>query len=340
MMPGRPSDERGIALIAALWALLLLSAIGSSVALVARERSWFAGSHGERAAARWAAEAALASAEARLSDWAAGLATLPQAGSFGAPALDSASAAQRRVWLVALNAMDSLLAARATDSLPNGARYGLEVRDATARLNLNAAAEPELRAFFRRWIRDERALSILVHSLLDWRDEDDLARAQGAEADYYRQLPTPYAIRNGPLLSVEELLLVRGMTPELLREIEPLVTMLPLTELRVNLNAAPVEVLAAVPGFSPELAERVAARRLRAGPVLSAAELASDPELGPLFDRGAGAQAINAIALYPEVVEIVGHGWGPGGGAAHRVQVLYTLHGGALRCLQRSSFGP
>lgn len=55
-----------------------------------------------------------------------------------------------------------------------------------------------------------------VDAILDWLDEDDEAREFGAEAEYYNQLPTPYSPANGPLQTVEELLLVRGVTPNLL----------------------------------------------------------------------------------------------------------------------------
>jgi len=53
-------------------------------------------------------------------------------------------------------------------------------------------------------------------AILDWIDEDSEVRTYGAEADHYSGLDPPYGPRNGPLLSVEELLLVRGVTPELL----------------------------------------------------------------------------------------------------------------------------
>ncbi len=53
-------------------------------------------------------------------------------------------------------------------------------------------------------------------AILDWIDEDDQPRESGAEIDYYSSLPIPYAPRNGPLESIDELLLVRGVTPDLL----------------------------------------------------------------------------------------------------------------------------
>jgi len=55
-----------------------------------------------------------------------------------------------------------------------------------------------------------------VDAILDWLDSDDESREFGAEAEYYNSLPTPYSPANGPLQTVEELLLVRGVTPNLL----------------------------------------------------------------------------------------------------------------------------
>lgn len=73
---------------------------------------------------------------------------------------------------------------------------------------------------------DNLALSLLLalpgmtedvaDAILDWLDDDDETRTYGAESDYYATLPTPYSAANGPLQSVEELLLVRGVTPTLL----------------------------------------------------------------------------------------------------------------------------
>ena len=56
----------------------------------------------------------------------------------------------------------------------------------------------------------------VADAILDWLDEDDEPRPFGAEAEYYTTLPTPYEPKNGPIDSIEELLLVRGVTPDLL----------------------------------------------------------------------------------------------------------------------------
>ncbi len=55
-----------------------------------------------------------------------------------------------------------------------------------------------------------------VDALLDYRDEDDESRGDAAEqSDYYDRLAHPYRIPNGPLASVEELLLVKGFTGDI-----------------------------------------------------------------------------------------------------------------------------
>jgi DNA uptake protein ComE-like DNA-binding protein len=56
----------------------------------------------------------------------------------------------------------------------------------------------------------------IADAILDWIDTDNDQRQLGAEQEYYSALSPPYAPRNGPLGSIEELLLVRDVTPALL----------------------------------------------------------------------------------------------------------------------------
>lgn len=85
---------------------------------------------------------------------------------------------------------------------PRTTRYG--VIDHSGRVNLNTADRTQLKS-----LRDLADWE--VDSLLDWRDEDSNALPGGAEAQYYQQLGYPYEIRNGPLQTMGELRLVRGM---------------------------------------------------------------------------------------------------------------------------------
>ncbi|WP_397571026.1 hypothetical protein [Schlesneria sp. T3-172] len=56
----------------------------------------------------------------------------------------------------------------------------------------------------------------IAEALLDWMDSDSMPRSAGAEGDYYSSLTPPYSARNGIPLSLEELLLVKGVTRSLL----------------------------------------------------------------------------------------------------------------------------
>jgi general secretion pathway protein K len=64
---------------------------------------------------------------------------------------------------------------------------------------------------------DSEPLAI-INSVKDWLDsgdDDATTGLSGAESDYYQGLDPPYASRNGPILDLDELLLVKGITPEL-----------------------------------------------------------------------------------------------------------------------------
>ena len=56
----------------------------------------------------------------------------------------------------------------------------------------------------------------VANAILDWISPSDTPRADGAKDDYYASLTPPYHCKNGPLDSLDELLLVRGVTPQLL----------------------------------------------------------------------------------------------------------------------------
>jgi type II secretory pathway component PulK len=99
-----------------------------------------------------------------------------------------------------------------------GVRHGLQ--NESARLNLNALllADTQEEGAARELLLMLPGMTPeTADAILDWIDEDeDQVRTYGAEAEYYSGLAPPYAPRNGPLVTVEELLLVRGVTPELL----------------------------------------------------------------------------------------------------------------------------
>lgn len=145
-------------------------------------------------------------------------------------------------------------------------RGGFTVRlsDETGKISLNGLTDASgiiLRNLLVRQGAAPEEADIVVDSILDWKDGDDLHRLHGAEAGYYRSLARPYGARNADFETLEELILVRGVTPEMLygtggrRGLIHLLTVHDKSG-RISLQTAPREVLGALPGMDAETLER------------------------------------------------------------------------------------
>ena len=97
-------------------------------------------------------------------------------------------------------------------------RFG--ITDESAKLNLNTADERQLLVLVRAAAayNDEIAPEEIVRAILDWADKNHTPRGEtgDTEGDYYRRLPKPYRVKNGDFDTVEELLLVKGVTGRIL----------------------------------------------------------------------------------------------------------------------------
>ena len=149
------------------------------------------------------------------------------------------------------------------------AQFGLN--DEERRINLNTAPTDVLVRFLEAagGLGDDALAA--AEAIEDWRDEDDDPRTSGAEGSYYRTLGDAYDCKNGPFENVEELLLVKGISPAVYRNVEPYVTVY--GSGRLNLNTAPEAVLRSLGLSTAGLAGFLA---FRAG---------EDSELGTLDDR-------------------------------------------------------
>jgi type II secretory pathway component PulK len=157
----------------------------------------------------------------------------------------------------------------------------------------------------------------IVNCILDWIDVDDQPHVEGAETEYYQTLTPPYAAKNGPLDDISELLLIKGMTPQIYygisatnyqpsyysqqrnrfgQQAAPMPTAVvgmtdlftPLSDGKININTAPAEVLQLLPGVDPIIAEAIINGRAgqadvtapgMVGPYRSVGDLQRLPEL-------------------------------------------------------------
>ncbi|HUP29691.1 MAG TPA: hypothetical protein VM122_05920 [Usitatibacter sp.] len=147
----------------------------------------------------------------------------------------------------------------------DGVAVRVEIRDESAKIDINTAAEPLLRGLLTSsGLKDDEA-SRLLDAILDWRDPDSLKRANGAEEADYRAAGLTYKPANSSFQAIEELQLVLGMRPEIYRRLAPAITVFS-RQTGVNPQVASREVLLAIPGLNAEIvdkyiAEREAARR-------------------------------------------------------------------------------
>ena len=148
----------------------------------------------------------------------------------------------------------------------NEATMRTSISDEYGKINLNALLvyennelvrnEPLINALREFFVLRSDSGFDPVDAIIDWLDygDGDAQEPDGAESDYYLRLENPYPCKNGPMTSIEELLLVRGVTPELYfgdakKEQDPLSEYLTVHgdwQGRVNVNTAREEVIAAI----------------------------------------------------------------------------------------------
>lgn len=227
--------RRGFALLASVWLVVVIAAVSLNVALLARSRRLATANALEGVRARSAALSGLEHARARLTR----------------ALLASRSDALADPW-------------RAPSVVPptdlGSARYVVRVRDDAAALDVNLASDETLARLLMACGADAPAARRAAERIADWKDPDQLRRADGAErADYLavgaRALPADGAVRSideledvldlpvAPWRCAREHLAVDGTGV-------------------VNPNTAPAVVLQALPGVSEEAVAAVVAARI------------------------------------------------------------------------------
>ena len=202
--------------------------------------------------------------------------------------------------------------------LGNGS-FTWKIIDLERKVNINFANRQMIQQALDSMGVDRFDVDTVLDSIDDWRDPDSNPHVNGAESDYYLNLPRPYMAKDGPFDDLSELLLVRGITPEIYwgpgganrsRQTGRSAPVLgagsldttfayglvdlfnTLGRLQININTASVGVLQLLPGIDRNLAEGII--KLRAGlddvdgtdddtPFHSPGELINVPGMIPTF---------------------------------------------------------
>jgi type II secretory pathway component PulK len=324
-MPPAPRDERGFILIAVLWLLVAIAAVGLDAGLRGRSERLAVANSVDDARARAAAYAGAEYARSRLT--AAMLARADELRAQVAQQRGNARGGGGNARGGGGNArtlsVERLF--RSVDPMedpwrdPSGlvmdqialvdSNFRLQVRDTGAAVNLNEADEEMLRNFFAQGIGlDFTDADRITQAVLDWRDEDELPRVGGGEREEYLDEGLPVLPPNRPFASLDELRFVLGMTPQAFEAAAPHLTLI--GNGRINVNAAPEAVLLAVPGMTPAIAGQIIRNRESGVFPRDTDEFV---EMVPGAVTGSGRRAerelLERIAFATNEVEILSEGW-------------------------------
>jgi general secretion pathway protein K len=321
--------ERGVALIVVLWIFIFLFVVAFEFSTAAREEASAAHRFNEETEGYYLAVAGF---ERGLYDF------LNQQGG---------AAAQQQA-----QKNDAFDGAWREHTLGAGA-FRVRLVDEGGKININRVSAETLRRIFTNLGIDGARRDALVDAIMDWRDEDELHRANGAENDYYAALAPGYTAKNGPLDSVDDLLWIKGITRELffghsestgaapdpprgiaLRDIFTIDSPID----RVNLRTAAAEVIHALMGIPLERCRGFVEERKK----LSDKTLA---ELLPLLGISAGDAALQLfIFTNPSIIAVESEGRASEARAPRRVKGIVRLGGAQgfelLRWLDRDTALP
>ncbi len=261
-------EERGIALFLVLWILMLLSVIAGEFCYTMRTEVNIARNFKESTQARYIAEAGLNHAVAELVRESMRPRARREAAEESTEEIpESEKEAPEDVeeidWRINVD----------IPAVPFGeGEFKVRIENESGKININTADRALLEMALNGFDLDDKEKDVIADSILDWRDPDQLHRMNGAEDDYYESLPEPYECKDADFDSVEELFLVRGVTPEIFYGgLQEMFTAFQEgrasserregrgggTASRINVNAASPEMLRSLPQMTDQFVQAI-----------------------------------------------------------------------------------
>ncbi len=160
------------------------------------------------------------------------------------------------------NTMDTLVESWAAPTRPfeiEGGRIELAIIDLERRFNANAVISPENLERLKRLMAQLELDPNLADAWLDWIDRDEFVHGFGGEDEDYLLMNPAYRAANRTAVDASEMMAVKGFARNAYERILPYVALLPVNELRVNVNTASAAVLRSLgASLAPEEAEALA----------------------------------------------------------------------------------
>ena len=241
-----------------------------------------------------------------------------------------------------------------SDGRPNAVQFDqgeceVRIMSESGKMNINTVTETTLRKVIGNLGLEGEKRDVVVDSVMDWRDPDDLHRINGAENDYYESLKEPYRTKNAVLDSIEELLLVRGVTPDLFYgrkgakggEEGVKISGVGLKDIfsiyapgdQIDINSASLPVLRGVLGIPGEVGKAIVKAREEKGFQNQQDLLQRVPELSPFIAEISG-RLVYSSALSPSTTvyyTIESRGKSKEGGAVRGLKTIIKIDPGDKR---------
>jgi general secretion pathway protein K len=138
------------------------------------------------------------------------------------------------------------------------------LQDESGKIDLNRSAAPVLQALFEAAGLTPQQAQQLLDAMADYRDVDHLRRVNGAEDPDYAAAGLAYDAKDAPFAMTEELLQVPGMTRELFDRVAPYITVYS-PRRDVNIATASPDVLRLLPYLTPARVDALLKQRTDQG---------------------------------------------------------------------------
>ncbi len=236
--------SRGVALLVVLWVIVLLGVLLGAFVVSARTENLTTRFLFDATRARYAAEAGLSLAVYQLR-----------------------RADPQTRWIAD---------GRVYEGSFDEAKLEISIVDEAGKVDINVADEATLFGLMQAVGIEEPRARKLVDAIMDWRDADDLVRANGAEKADYRAAGLSWGPANMGFQTTGQVQQVLGMTWEIYERLAPYITVYT-GQAQPSLGFSDAPVLQTVPGVTPEIAAQLVAQRR----ALDAAAMAGMPLMLP-----------------------------------------------------------
>lgn len=330
----RSANERGIAMIIVMMVILVLGVLAGGFAYSMKVETKLAQNSGFEGDLEWMGRSGVELARYILVE------------TLNVPAEQWDSLNQK--WAGGpMGTNESLLMVSLENNQLGPGMFSIKITDLDRKVNINLINEVSVPIFQQALNAvgaDPADIATISDSFLDWVDIDENPHLSGSESSDYIANPNPgfapYVAKNGPLDDLSELLLIRGVTPEIYlgtadpslnRSVAPPMPLAflgaptvaagpvglidlftPISSGMLNINTVSAQVLQLIPGFDPSLAQAVITTRAGLDgidgteddmPFRSAGELINVPGMPPSLIQQSTGMFVTRSTIFEVIVD-------------------------------------